>query len=62
VMDNYSGKCVIALVFKQGYPMMLLRKISIEFMWVPGVETGVIYKYCRKRLHGSVLWSILILQ
>ncbi|RZC81342.1 hypothetical protein C5167_043915 [Papaver somniferum] len=62
VMANYSGRCVIALVFKLGHSMILLRKSSIAFMWVPGVEIGAIYKLWRKRLQGSVIWSRLILQ
>ncbi|XP_026423967.1 uncharacterized protein LOC113320255 [Papaver somniferum] len=62
VMVNYSGRCVTALVFKLGNPMMLLRNSSIAFMWVLGVEISAIYKLWRKRLQGSVIWSRLILQ
>ncbi|KAI3879876.1 hypothetical protein MKW98_018115 [Papaver atlanticum] len=63
VMANYSGKFVYALVFKLGYLLRLLCESSTTFLFVKGVETGVVCKFWDERLqYGTVLLSRLILQ
>ncbi|KAI3949611.1 hypothetical protein MKW98_020933, partial [Papaver atlanticum] len=49
-MENYSGKFVYALVFKLGYPLRLLCESSTTFLFVKGVETGVVCKFWDERL------------